>query len=1579
MKSIKFFTLLLLLIGGHFVQSQNIKFVKKYSFPGMNGGLGACKTSDGGIAITGQHESGHCSVYIAKINKCGSLQWYKIYDFGSSAGGLSITETYDGGLVIAGAADLTGSGYDWLVMKVDANGNYLWHDLWRNGPTLACGTEWAQSITELPNHNLAAAGGSYMWFNSGCEGLKNDGVVSFYAPNGTYLYTQKLAGPNYDMFHSITQNGNYIYIVGSTYSFGAGGRDIVVVKTDLYGNALWIKTFGTNRDEGYVNDSFHKGYPTSDGGLLIATRIYASSGDPLLASPDVVNTLLVKIDMNGNLQWAKTYGFGGWDDYAIGLTVSPSGKICVAGSTWGNQVKGGREAYVAVLNSNGIPIQTNGYGFPMDDSFIEALNYSGNRFLLVGNTNQSGTGFDPFIVVSDSLGQCQGCSNWFLNFQPYKDITSSIQTTNVSIINYWTNHSIVPYSHVPGVSNVNPTDDFVCASCSAIAPSFTVSRSNLCVGDSLNITNTTPANDACLEWFINGSPINPHRNDTTIAYNTPGTYTLSIQTTCGTTVLATSQTVHVWPQFSITASTNSVSCYGGTNGSATVNISGGMPPYSYLWNPSAQTGSVLTGVPMGPYTVTVNDAGACGSTYTSVNIPQPISPPGLNILQTHSITCLGANDGSVVVNGYGGTGTLSYSWIPGGMTSATVTNLSPAIYTVQVIDANNCIASKTINIQQPPAISITLNSGSVSCNGGNDGWLTGIATGGNGAFTYTWLPINSNNPNVSNLPVGQYTLAVKDLNNCFSSDTISIIQPLPLNTSVSSNSAICFGTSTGSATVSVTGGVGGYQYQWLPTGGTNSVAMGLAAGQYTIQVVDANNCSTSNTVNVIEPPALSLTLNSGSVSCFGGSDGWVSGTPSGGNGSYTYTWFPTNSNSSNVNNLPVGVYTLVVNDLNNCSITNTVSVIEPSPLNTYVIPSDVKCFGTATGSATITVTGGVGGYQYQWLPTGGTNSVASNLAVGQYTITVTDANNCTTTATVDIQQPPALSLTLNSGSVSCNGGSDGWVSGTASGGSGAYTYTWFPVNSNNSYVSNLPIGNYTLVVKDLNNCFWADTISITQPPALSITATSFSSACYGIPTGSGTVSVSGGVGGYQYQWLPIGGTNSVATNLPGGQYTISVLDANNCPISTTLMINQPSSITLVPTPNATICYGTSTIVGVNVSGGTPPYTYFWNDGLVGPGPHTVSPLSTNFYNVYVNDNNNCVSETKTIKITVLPPITVVNSSISVCDKDTTIIGMNAYGGNGGPYTYLWNTGSTSNTISVIADISQNPMTYTLNVSDGCTNPDGVGIFTVYVNPLPILSFVANPISGCVPLKVTFNAINGTSFDDYYWDFGNNQHGNINPVQVIYDVVDTFDVKLKMTTMFGCKKDTIVPNLITTYSVPIASFYPDPPVVSELNGEIHFINTSIGSTTYFWNFGDPYSTNNTDFSMNTVHLYSQPNTYTVSLVVTNSFGCSDTTQSIVTIRPDVAIYIPNTFTPNDDGINDVFKPVGVGIQGYNYKMEIFDRWGEKIFETTDFNEGWNGTYRGQKAKEGVYAYYIVLYDIKGYKHFYKGHVTLLSHQ
>ncbi|GAB4207944.1 MAG: hypothetical protein Fur0023_19140 [Bacteroidia bacterium] len=1236
----------------------------------MNGGLGACRTSDGGIAITGQHESGHCSVYIAKINKCGALQWYKTYDFGYSAGGLSITEAYDGGLIVAGAADLTGSGYDWLVMKTDANGNLLWHDLWRNSP-LGYATEWAQSVCELPNHNIVAVGGTSMWW-----GEPNDACVSFYAPNGAYLFTKKLAAPGYDMFNSVTTDGTYIWAQGVTTSFGAGNMDIFVVKMDMYGNVLWIKTYGTNQDDGQENDTFHKCYPTSDGGLLIATRIRTNSGNPLLASGSNLNTMIIKIDKNGNLQWAKTYGFGLWDNYSMALTITLSKKIAVVGATYGSAFQGAREAFLSVLDSNGIVIQTNVYGFPNNDSYIQIFNYTGSRFLVVGNT-QVGTGgdYDPFIAVTDSMGQCSGCPNSITALSTYKDITSSVSTTTISPMVYWQTHFIQQYAHVPVINNVNPTDNFVCATCNAIAPTFTVNKSNLCVGDTLKITNTTPANDACLEWFVNNLPISPQSNDTSLVYNTPGTYTLSMQTTCGTTVLVTTQTVQVYPQFSITVSTNSVSCFGGTNGSATVNITGGMPPYNYLWSPSAQTGSVMTGVPTGPYTVTVSDAGACGSTFTTVNIPQPISSPSLVIMQTHSVSCNGANDGSVVVNAYGGTGTLSYSWTPGGMTSSTVTGLAPNLYTVQVYDANNCTASQTVQITEPPALSVVVSSGSVSCNGGNDGW----------------------------------------------------------------------------------------------------------------------------------------------------------------------------------------------------------------------------------------------------------------------------------------------------------------VSATASGGNGGYSYTWTPPNAQNSYVSNLSIGNYTVMVKDLNGCSVSDTVSISQPPALSISAVSNSATCYGIPTGSGTVTVTGGVGGYQYQWLPVGGSQSIATNLPGGQYTISVLDANQCPISTTLMINQPTSITLVVAPDATICSGNSVNLFANATGGTPSYTYTWNNGNNGPGPFSVSPSSTSFYNVYVTDANNCTSETKTIKITVLPPITVVPASASICDKDTVVISAYYYGGNGGPYSLSWNTGATTNTLMVIGDYSQNPMTFTLNVSDGCTNPDGTAIFTVNVNPLPVLSFVANPVSGCVPLKVTFNATAGSSFDNYLWDFGNGQTGQTNPAEVVYNVVDTFDIKLSMTTMYGCFRDTVVPNFVQTYSLPVASFYPDKPVISELDGEEHFINTSYGGVTYFWNFGDMTSTNNTASSFNATHLYTTPGDYTVSLAVTNSFGCSDTAYVKITVRPDVSIYIPNAFTPDDDGLNDLFKPQGVGIQVQNYKMEIYNRWGNKVFHTEDFNEGWDGTYLGKPAETGVYAYYIVLYDIKGYKYFYKGHVSLLTNK
>ncbi|MCX7809255.1 MAG: SprB repeat-containing protein, partial [Deltaproteobacteria bacterium] len=244
-----------------------------------------------------------------------------------------------------------------------------------------------------------------------------------------------------------------------------------------------------------------------------------------------------------------------------------------------------------------------------------------------------------------------------------------------------------------------------------------------------------------------------------------------------------------------------------------------------------------------------------------------------------------------------------------------------------------------------------------------------------------------------------------------------------------------------------------------PSGGNASTANNLTAGIYTITIADANNCGpVSATVQIQQPPALSLTANqTQSVSCNGGNNGIATSNASGGVGGYSYTWSPSGGNSNVANNLTAGIYTISISDANNCGpVSATVQIQQPPALSlTANQTQSVSCNGGNNGIATSNASGGVGGYAYTWSPSGGNASIANNLTAGIYTISIYDANNCSTSATVQIQQPPALSLTANqTQSISCNGGNNGIAISNASGGVGGYSYTWSPTGGNASVANN---------------------------------------------------------------------------------------------------------------------------------------------------------------------------------------------------------------------------------------------------------------------------------------------------------------------------------------------------------------------------------------------------------------------------------------------------------------------------------------------------------------------------------------------
>jgi hypothetical protein len=477
-----------------------------------------------------------------------------------------------------------------------------------------------------------------------------------------------------------------------------------------------------------------------------------------------------------------------------------------------------------------------------------------------------------------------------------------------------------------------------------------------------------------------------------------------------------------------------IQCFGQSTASLTATPNGGTAPYTYSWAPSGGTTATASGLGAGTYTVTVTDANSAVTTQT-FTVTQPTALAVSASAQTN-ISCNGGSNGSATVTGTGGTGAYSYSWSPSGGTAATASALAAGGYTVTVTDANSCSTTQTFNITEPAALASTSTQTDVTCNGGSNGDATVVSTGGTPGYTYNWLPSGGTAATASGLPAGIYTCTITDANGCSSTQSVSISEPTALAAIATSMDAMCNGSSDGSASVTASGGTPGYTYNWAPTGGTAATATGLAAGTYTCTITDANNCTMTQTVLVSEPDALIANPTSTSALCNGNSNGSATVAVFGGTSPYTYSWAPTGGTAATATGLAAGTYTCTITDVNNCVTTQTVVVTQPASLSAAIVTATnpVFCNGT-NGSIDLSVNGGTPNYTYAWSNSANTQDV-NGLAAGTYSVTITDANNCTATQTVTLvdPNPPTVSLTLPVATVCLADGAVVLSGGTPAGG-----------------------------------------------------------------------------------------------------------------------------------------------------------------------------------------------------------------------------------------------------------------------------------------------------------------------------------------------------------------------------------------------------------------------------------------------------------------------------------------------------------------------------------------------------------------
>jgi len=881
------------------------------------------------------------------------------------------------------------------------------------------------------------------------------------------------------------------------------------------------------------------------------------------------------------------------------------------------------------------------------------------------------------------------------------------------------------------------------------------------------------------------------------------------------------------------------------------------------------------------------------------------------------------------------------------------------------LDFLSCSNALTVNPQSTPVTSC------VGCDG-----TAGVTlVGGTGPFTYSWSPGGWTTANVTNLCAGTYTVTITDQLSCSPPTTVAITvgATVPTLTIVPTQTNVaCFGQCNATASVTVSGGTPGYTYNWLPSGGSGPSATGLCAGVYTVDIADQGGCTETVTFTITEPPALSATTSSTPAAC-GNNNGAASVTPSGGAGGYTYVWSPLGGNASTAPNLNAGTYTCVITDVNGCSISPTVNVASTGGLASNVAGTDALCFG-GTGSATMTPVGGNPGYTYIWSPSGGTGATATGLPAGTYTCVVTDASGCSSTSAVIISEPTQLTVSSAGFNVSCFGVCDGQVVTIPNGGTANYTFLW-NTGCTSAACSNICAGNYTVTVTDANGCTATDTANVTEPPAIVINTVVQDASC-GQSDGSATANANGGSGLLSYQWIG-GPANAAYTNIPAGTYSVIVTDANGCSDTVTATVGNLNGVLLASCGITDVsCYGlTDGTVNVCASQGNPNYTYTWSPNVSATA--TATNLAAGVYVITVTDALGCIA---TITTTVTQPpqllITATAAPATVCQgAGVQLTGIPA--GGSPAYTVTWNPGALAGNLQNITPATTT--TYTVDVTDanGCTADTTV---LVTVSAVPVSAFSADTTTGCAPLLVDFSDLSTVTVPSvittWSWDFGDNTTSTLQNPTHNYTTPGVYSVTLTVTTNDGCTQTIVMSNYINVYALPIAAFTASPQPTTILASTIYFTDQSTNATSWSWNFGD--LTNSSSTMQNPSFTYPDPICYQVSLEVTSQDGCVDSTSQIICIDPDVGIYVPNTFTPNDDGINEVFTPVTVGIDPDRYEFWVFDRWGNLIFYSDDLNEGWNGKVQGHDklCQVDTYVWKVKCVDVLDKKHSLIGHVNLV---
>ncbi|WP_317897067.1 gliding motility-associated C-terminal domain-containing protein [Aurantibacillus circumpalustris] len=885
-----------------------------------------------------------------------------------------------------------------------------------------------------------------------------------------------------------------------------------------------------------------------------------------------------------------------------------------------------------------------------------------------------------------------------------------------------------------------------------------------------------------------------------------------------------------------------------------------------------------------------------------------------------------------------------------------------------LIPRYNCTNSKgqlTVTIQSPATPPFTVTSSPSDFSGTS-------ATN-----TYTFITSNSVTPGST------FNFTIVSANNCSVITQASWdINISPSDINIATTSLNCHGDNTGAISAVFIGADPPVTWLWS-NNSTNSSISGIPAGSYSVTATNSSNCSVTKVVSVTQPSIIVSTLSSTFIPCFSSTISPTI-TTSGGIAPFTYT---VNGNPISVSpgniatNLSAGLQSIITKDAKGCIKTNAILIDQAAQ---QIISSTVTsplCPNQSNGSIHVSVNGPVAINSYSWNPGASGNATLSNIASGNYTIYLSDASNCITTSVITVPPAPSVNVVSVVKKENCSA-VDGAFTLTVSGGFPPYTYTTLPVNTNGNVVTGLSSGAYKTIIMDSHACVDSTNTYIGNLSTVSLNILTITPVqCYKACNGSVLLNVQNAVLPITYSLtgFPVT-TNSVISNLCAGFYLVKAVDNIGCPAFDT--INFPTlavfSYSAVTPP--TICIGKYAKLSASAFGGTGALSYIWNPGSLTGATVNVEPTVTTIYSLNVYDSKGCTLPSYSVTVKVNPQISInINSSnAGICPGTTAQITPTITGGDGN-YSYEWlPSGSKGSSIYVESIVIP---TYTLTVNDACGSPKGVKEITIKLHPFIKPVYKQENEAGCAPFCTNFINVTPNS-KNAIWSFGERpfeQKGD--STFYCYEKSGKFNLRLTVTDSNYCKASYTYTNAVNVLVKPSAGFITNPTIITLNDAEnVEIKNTSVNASDFKWYLNN----NKLGTSKNVYYTFRDTGCYDIKLLTENENGCKDSTIRSVCVFEGFNFYMPHAFTPNNDGLNDVLLPKGTGWLYENYKFEVYNRWGHKIFSSNNVNLGWDGGLEvNPYAKDitttdinDVYSWRVVLTDNLSKVHELQGFVTLV---